>query len=391
MFKRLLEKYCIDLAKQYPVLTITGPRQSGKTTLSKICFPEKPYVNLERPDQRALAIHDPTGFLGQFPEGAILDEIQRVPDLPSYIQVIVDERQINGMYILTGSQQFEISNTITQSLAGRTALIKLLPLSVPEIMAFQDLNDPRQLMIHGAYPGLYKNHLDPNLFFMNYVETYLERDLKQLSQIDNLLLFERFIQIIAGRVGQLLNYNSLANDIGVSQPTVRKWISLLQASYIIFLLPPYYENIGKRLIKTPKLYFYDTGLACYLLGIQNKTQLGRHPLFGNLFENLMVSELIKQRFNHVKRSNLFFYRDRSGNEVDVVIENALHLIPIEIKSAQTFHPDFQQSIALFAKLFEKKMKESFVVYSGKESHAFRNTHVLPWIDFLKTIENQIAY
>jgi len=337
-----------------------------------------PYVNLEEPDKRALAIDDPRGFLNDYPDGAILDEIQRTPELPSYIQSIVDSSEKKGLFILTGSQQFEISHSISQSLAGRTALIKLLPFNLAEITSSGQIPLLDQLLLQGFYPRIYKERLAGSTFYMNYFETYVQRDLRQLSQIDNLHLFEKFVRILATRIGQLLNYNSIANDIGVSQPTIRKWLSLLEASYIVFLLPPFFRNIGKRLIKTPKVYFYDVGLATYLLGIENTKQIKSHPLRGNLFENLVIMEFLKTRFNQAKGSNLFFYRDRTGNEVDLVLQEALSLTPVEIKSSTTPNLDFCRGIDLLKKLFGKEIKKSFVIYTGEKKLTHKKITFLPW-------------
>jgi len=378
VIKRQLQKKCIEFSKQYPVVTITGPRQSGKTTLVKMCFPKKPYVNLEEPDKRNLAIEDPRSFLSSYPDGAILDEIQRTPDLPSYIQSIVDSSEMKGLFILTGSQQLEISHSISQSLAGRTALIKLLPFNLAELESAGKLPLLDNLLLQGFYPRIYKERLDARAFYMNYFETYVQRDLRQLSQIDNLHLFDKFVRVLASRVGQLLNYNSMANDIGVSQPTIRKWISLLEASYIAFLLPPFFRNIGKRLIKTPKVYFYDVGLATYLLGIENTRQLKSHPLRGNIFENLVIMEFLKNRFNQSKTSNLFFYRDRTGNEIDLVIQEAASLIPVEIKSAKTLNVDFCRGIKSFKKLLGPEINKSFIIYNGEEKHTHQKITFLPW-------------
>ena len=380
MITRELQKKCIEFSRRYPIITITGPRQSGKTTLAKMCFPKMDYANLEEPDQRLLAIEDPRGFLSKFPDGAILDEIQRTPELPSYIQSIVDAQSRNGVIILTGSLKFEISQSIRQSLAGRTALVKLLPFSLSELEKWKKLTSLDELLMSGFYPRLHKERLDPHFFFMNYFETYVQRDLRQLSQIENLHRFEKFVRLTAARVGQLLNYESLGNDVGISGPTVRKWISLLEASYIVFLLPPFFRNIGKRLIKTPKIYFYDVGLAAYLLGIENGKQMQAHPLRGNLFENFVVLELLKGRFNDAKSSNLYFYRDRTGNEIDLVAENALSLMPIEIKSSQTPNTDFAHAIFHFKKLFGDEVEKSFVIYAGESEQNYREVKFVPWRD-----------
>jgi predicted AAA+ superfamily ATPase len=364
MIKREIETICLELFRQYPVITITGPRQSGKTTLAKKLFPDKPYVNLEFPDQRLLAAQDPRAFLHAFPNGVILDEIQRVPELPSYIQGIVDEKQQNGMFVLTGSQQFEISQNISQSLAGRTAMIKLAPLSIGELHDWAELPDINTLMFNGFYPGLHTRKIAPYHFYSNYFETYIVRDLRQLSLIDNLMLFEKFVHILATRAASLLNYQSLANDCGVSQPTIKKWISLLEASYIIFVLPPFFSNIGKRLIKSPKIYFLDTGLLCFLLGIESVQHVASHPLRGAIFENCMVVELLKHRWNAAKRSNLFFFRDSAGNEVDVLAKDGGKLLPIEIKSAQTPSQEFIKSLRYIRKLYPDQINRGMVVYDG---------------------------
>ena len=378
MITRIIQSKCIHLAKQYPIVTITGPRQSGKTTLAKTCFPKKPYINLEEPDKRKIALEDPRGFLSNYPQGAVLDEIQRTPDIPSYIQSIVDSNKKKGMFILTGSQQFEISQTINQSLVGRTALIKLLPFSLEELNLYGKKYSLNDILLNGFYPRLHDDKLESLQFFMNYFETYIQRDLRQLSNIDNISLFEKFVRILASRVGQLLNYTSLSNDIGVSQPTIRKWISLLEASFIVYLLPPFYRNVGKRLIKTPKLYFYDNGLVAYLLEIESIKQLQNHPLRGFLFENFIIMEFLKSRFNQAMPSNLFFFRDRTGHEVDLVLSHASELTPIELKSSQTFNSDFTNNIFFFKNLFKRETKKTYVVYGGEEIHNFKGVKYLPW-------------
>ena len=307
-FKRTIESIISNLASNYPVVTITGPRQSGKTTLCRKVFRHKPYANLESPDIRQFAIDDPRGFLAQFPDGAILDEIQRAPDLTAYIQPMVDEDQRNGLFILTGSQQFEVSNTINQSLAGRTGLVKLLPFSLDEIQSAIDPPQVNDLLYHGFYPRIWDKQLNPTQVLGDYYETYVERDLRQLVAIKDLNLFQRFVRLCAGRVGQLLNTSNLANDAGISHTTAGNWLSLLEASYVIFLLQPFFANISKRLVKSPKLYFYDVGLASYLLDIENTEQISRDPLRGSLFENMVIAEALKYRFNQGKKSNLYFYR-----------------------------------------------------------------------------------
>ncbi len=378
MIYREISKLCKTFSTQYPVITLTGPRQSGKTTLSRNLFPDKAYINLEQPDQRRLVLEDPRGFLKQYPDGAILDEIQRTPELPSYIQGIVDDNDKTGMFILTGSQQLEISQSISQSLAGRTAMVKLLPLSTKELFSYKKYESIDELILKGFYPRLHVRSIEPCQFYSHYFETYIERDLRQLSQIENLEIFAKCVRLLAGRVGQLVNFNSISNDLGVSQPTIKKWISLLQASYIIFLLPPFYRNIGKRLIKTPKVYFYDIGLVCFLLGIEEQSQLVQHPLRGNLFENFVIIEYLKKRYSAGKQSNLYFFRDRTGNEVDLILEKGQKLIPIEIKSAATISSDFKKGLNLFKKLFPNEVSEGYVIYSGDSAHTANEISYLPW-------------
>ncbi len=378
LINRSLESVLHVLSAKYPVVTITGPRQSGKTTLCRKVFPHKPYANLEAPDIRQFAIEDPRGFLDQYPDGAIFDEIQRAPDLVSYLQTLVDEDQREGLYILTGSQQFEVINTINQSLAGRTALVKLLPFAIEEIQSAFSLPDVDGLLYHGFYPRLWDKQLNPTSALGDYFETYVERDLRQLITIKDLNTFLRFIKLCAGRIGQLLNVNSLANDTGVSHTTARNWLSVLEASYIIFLLQPYYRNISKRLVKSPKLYFFDVGLASFLLGIENEKQISRDPLRGNLFENLVVAESLKYRFNRGQRSNLYFYRDSKGNEVDLLFANGSDLFPIEIKAGMTISKDFFKGLTHFAKVFPNHTPGgSGLVYGGEDAQQRTQVSIVP--------------
>jgi len=383
MIKRTIEAVLRKLANQYPVVTITGPRQSGKTTLIKYVFPDKKYVNLETPDIRQFAIEDPRGFLAQY-DNAILDEIQRAPDLLSYIQPIADENKTPGQFIITGSQQFEVLNNISQSLAGRTALLKLLPLSIPEVKDIVDTSLIDRLIYAGFYPKIYDadTDIEPHQMLGDYIVTYAERDIRQLIAIKDLNLFEKFLKLCAGRIGQLLNLQSLANDIGVSHTTVRSWLSILEASYVIFLLPPWYNNFSKRLIKSPKLYFYDVGLASYLLGIENERQVFRDPLRGNLFENLVVAEFLKYRFNRGLKSNLYFYRDGRGLEIDLIYEIGRNILPVEIKSGATISEDFFKNIRKFFQYY-KNYKEltapygSAVFYGGNEIRQRTDFNVYP--------------
>jgi len=376
--KRTIETVLKNLADKYPVVTITGPRQSGKTTLCRKVFAHKPYANLESPDVRQFAVDDPRGFLAQYPDGAVLDEIQRAPDLVSYLQPLVDLDQRDSLFILTGSQQFEVSNTINQSLAGRTALVKLLPFSMAEIQTAFVFPGIDRLLYHGFYPRLWDKQLNPTQALGDYYQTYIERDLRQLVAIKDLNLFQRFIQLCAGRIGGLLNVSSLANDTGVSHTTAGNWLSLLEASYIIFQLQPYYRNISKRLVKSPKLYFYDVGLATFLLGIENETQLARDPQRGSLFENLVVAEALKYRFNQGRRSNLFFYRDSKGNEVDLLIVSGSDIFPIEIKSGMTITRDYFKGLNHFAKVFPDHIpRGSGLVYGGEAVQKRTDVAIFP--------------
>ncbi len=364
MITRDLFAYSLSIFSRYPVLTITGPRQSGKTTLVKSAFPDLPYHNLEELGTREFALSDPIGFMAGLKNGAIIDEIQRAPDLLSQIQVQVDAAGKNGMFVLTGSSQLSLMEVVSQSLAGRTTLVKLLPFSVSEVRTIGGDIAPDELMFRGFYPRIYDQHLDPTVTIGDYIETYVERDLRSFAQIRDLSLFRRFLKLCAGRVGQLLKVTSLANDVGVSKTTVSKWLSILEASYLIFILDPYHANIRKRLVKTPKLYFYDVGLAAYLLGIENSTQVATHPLRGNLFENLVLTEILKHRFNSGKRTNLSFYRDSGGNEVDVLIEVGGKTIPIEIKSGQTITTGYFKGFNKLADVLKKNMGRPVLVYTG---------------------------
>lgn len=375
MYKRLLEAALAALARQYPVLTLTGPRQSGKTTLCRRVFPGKAYVSLENPDTRRLAIEDPRGFLDGYPDGAILDEVQRAPELLSYLQEAVDRDLRKGVFILTGSQQFEVMSRVTQSLAGRTALLKLLPLSLEELPRGRQAPTIDHLMLSGFYPRLHKEGLEPVQFYGDYLETCVERDLRQLVSVKDLAVFQRFVRLCAGRIGGLLNLQSLGNDAGVSHTTARAWITLLQAGYIVFLLEPYHANISKRLVKTPKLFFYDTGLACRLLGIENESQLARDPLRGGLFENLVVLEALKHRWHRGLRAELSFYRDNVGNEVDLLYGRGADALPIEVKAGATIAGDYFKGLLHYAKVFPKSSGGA-LVYAGKEEYVHQGIKVV---------------
>lgn len=377
LITRTIAPKVLTLAEQYPVVTITGPRQSGKTTLCRQIFGDKPYVNLEFPDTRRFAIDDPRGFLAQFPDGAVIDEIQRAPDLTAYIQPLIDENPETGRYILTGSQQFEVRSTINQSLAGRTALVKLLPFDFTEIQSGYEMPDSDGLLYNGFYPRIWDRGLNATQALGDYYETYIERDLRQLIAIKDLHLFQRFIKLCAGRAGQLLNVSSLANDAGVSHTTASNWISILEASYLLFLLTPYHANISKRLVKSPKLYFYDVGLASFLLGIETVGQISRDPLRGNLFENLVITEALKYRFNQGRRSNLYFYRDSKGNEVDLMFSSGSDLFPVEIKSGMTITRDYFKGLKHIKRVFTDRLPNgSGLVYDGTETQSRSDVRVV---------------
>jgi predicted AAA+ superfamily ATPase len=370
-----------SLAQGYPILAITGPRQAGKTTLAQSTFPDKPYVSLEDPDTRTFAQEDPRGFLARWTDGAILDEVQRCPALFSYLQTRVDANKRMAEFVLTGSQQFGLLSNITQTLAGRVGLLQLLPFSLQELhSAGVNIPDLNELLWCGLYPPIHDRSLAPERWFANYVMTYVERDVRQLIEVQNLSLFQRFLKMCAARCGQLLNMSSLANDCGVTHKTIGAWLSVLQAGYVIFLLQPHHQNFGKRLVKTPKLYFHDTGLVAYLLGIQDAAHLSIHSARGALFENLVISELMKYRFNQGLASNLYFWRNNTGEEVDVLIEQGEQLMPVEIKSSQTFHSDFLTGLTKWAKYAGATALPAHLVYGGDLSMTRQGVAVHGWRD-----------
>lgn len=381
MIERDIQPVLARLAKQYPVLTITGPRQSGKTTLARSVFPGKPYVSLEDPDVRRFALDDPRGFLAGYPQGAILDEIQRVPELSSYLQGVVDAAPQPGRFILTGSHQFELMNQVSQSLAGRTALLRLLPFTLAEALRAQARTTPSDLaqtLLTGFYPRIHDRGLDPTQALADYFATYVERDLRQLLAVHDLQRFERFVRLCAGRTGQLLNLSSLSNDAGVSHVTARAWIDLLQTSFIVHLLPPWFTNTGKRLIKAPKLYFHDVGLACWLLGLRTPEQVRRDPLYGALFENFVIMEAMKDRLNTGASAEMYFYRDSEGHEVDLLLPVGSQVHAIEIKAGATVNPDYFRGLKTFAAHHPQALAGGSVMFGGSTGQARSDWPVHSW-------------
>ena len=381
MIERNIAPVLQQLATQYPVITLTGPRQSGKTTLTRRLFSNKPYVTLEDPDTRRFATEDPRGFLMQFAQGAILDEIQRAPELTSYLQGMVDADPKPGRFVLTGSHQFELMSQVSQSLAGRTAVLRLLPFTLAEVhrlrggMASPDL---AQTLLTGFYPRIHDQSLDPSQALADYFATYVQRDLRQLAAVQDLQRFERFVRLCAGRTGQLLNLSSLGNDAGVTHSTARAWIDLLQSSYIVHLLPPWFANTGKRLVKASKLYFHDVGLACWLLGLRSAEQVARDPLWGSLFENFVIMEAMKDRLNAGATAEMYFYRDSEGNEVDLLIPVGTKMHAIEIKAGATINPDYFKGLKTFAAHQPAVFASGCVVFGGEDGQSRSDWPVHAW-------------
>lgn len=379
MINRIAFSTAQRLARGFPVLAITGPRQSGKTTLARALFSDKPYVTLEDPEEREFAEADPRGFVARFPEGAVFDEAQRCPGLFSYLQGVVDERRRMGEFILTGSQQFGLMSNIAQSLAGRAGLLQLLPFSLAELKEGGML--PATLdaaMYQGSYPPLYDRPVSPGDWFPNYVSTYVERDVRQLLAVRDLSLFQRFLKMCAARSGQLLNLSALAADCGISHVTAREWLTVLEASYIVYLLRPYHRNFGKRLVKMPKLYFLDTGLMAYLLGIRDADTLATHASRGALFETLVVSEWVKQEFNAGQPAELYFWRDSAGHEVDLLVPQGGQFTPVEIKSGATFNADWATALRKLSALFGDAALPPGIVYGGDGQYEREGCRVVGW-------------
>ena len=385
MIEREITPRLTTLFQQYPFVTVTGPRQSGKTTLCRAAFPDLAYANLEAPDQREFAESDPRGFLAQFGEGAILDEIQHVPELLSYLQVFADERGRNSLFVLTGSEQFRLSDAISQSLAGRTALLRLLPFSLAERQRTRASNALDHILYSGFYPRILDQGLDPRQALGDYFETYVERDVRRLGEIRNLSSFRLFVRLCAGRVGQLANLSSLGADAGVSHTTARQWLTVLETSYIIFQLQPYHANMRKRLVKSPKLYFYDVGLASYLIGIESAKQIATHPMRGALFENAVVAEVLKHRFNRGQQPNLSFFRDARGLECDLFYETGHGIGAVELKSGSTIASDYFHSLNRVAELIPE-ISAKAVVYGGTARQSRSDCEVVPLGDLGGVLE-----
>lgn len=379
--ERQAQKLLLERAALYPVVTVLGPRQSGKTTLCRLAFPDKPYVNLEQPDVREFAQQDPKAFLAQHPDGAVLDEIQNVPSLLSWIQVLTDADPRSGRFVLTGSHQLQLSAQLSQSLAGRTAVIELLPLSLAELVA-QSAETPTEIdvnpwMLQGGYPRIHAQQMPPEVMLSDYFATYVERDVRQLINLRNMREFGQCVRLLAGRTGQLLNHSGLGNEVGVSSNTITQWLSILEASYLVFTLAPWSANIGKRLVKSPKVYFYDVGLACWLLGIKTVEQLQHHPLRGALFENLVVLEVMKAQRNQGLRDPLYFFRDSNGLEIDLMLERADGLALVEIKAAQTIAAPLFKSLRSVSDVLGDRVKSQHLVYGGSTSQERTGVQVLP--------------
>jgi len=379
MIQRDSEQTIRTMLRGFPVVTLTGPRQSGKTTLAQAIFADRPYASLEEPDIRLIAQEDPRSFLERFPDGGVFDEVQRCPELLSYLQTRIDADTRMGLYILTGSQQFGLMSGITQSLAGRSAFIELLPFSLPELIRADTLPAAVDTMLlTGCYPPLYDRDLSPANWCGAYVTAYIERDVRQQLKIQDLETFQRFVRLCAGRTGQLLNLSSLATECSITHNTAKAWISVLEASYLVFLLRPHHANFNKRLVKMPKLYFYDTGLVSWLLGIRTPQQLETHPLRGNIFETFVIAELIKTRFNQGESRNLYFWRDSNGNEVDVIIEHGTRLMPIEIKSGKTVNQAFFKGLEKWQNLAGDTALNPTLIHGGSEAYLHKGIQVVGW-------------
>ncbi len=390
----MLETSLRSAAERMPVVTVTGPRQSGKTTLVRCVFPHHHYINLERPDLRARAVEDPLAMLRQYQDGLILDEVQKVPELLSFVQAMVDEVPSPGRFVLTGSQNLLLLDKISQTLAGRTRILELLPLTLRELRASDSQPEPHsakdmglwETVWRGFYPRVHDQKLNPTDWYADYVQTYVERDLRDTLRVFDLSLFSTFLRGCAAQTGQLVNLSTLSSDVGVSQPTARQWLSALSTGYIVCSLPSHHVNFRKRIRKQPKLHFLDTGLLCYLLGIHDPQVLATHPLRGSIFESFVFGELYKTLLHQVVRARLFHWRDSSNHEIDLLIDNGRTLFPVEAKSATTYHPDFAETLRWWFNLHGNANRQGAIVYGGNEPLKHSNIEVLPWTDVARLID-----
>lgn len=380
MISRILTSRLIQASRHFPIVSVMGPRQSGKTTLVRFAFPKADYVSFEDPDIRRSVEQDPRGFLGSFRKTLIIDEVQRVPEVFSYIQAFVDERGKNGQFIFTGSQNYLLHEKISQSLAGRVAILKLFPLSLTELKeAKLKTGTIETILQRGFYPALWKQRSNVLLYYSSYVNTYLERDVRQIQNIGNLTTFQNFLRLCAGRAGQIVNLSSLGNDCGISHNTAKAWLSILESSFVIQLLQPYFENYNKRIVKSPKLYFCDTGLLCYLLGIDNSRQIQQHYMKGQLIENFVFSELMKQSLNQLRFFDFYYWRDKTGNEVDFLVPSAGVKKLIEVKAGKTVNSDYFKGLDYFRKVYNGRDKiRGFLVYGGLQEYDHKQTKVIHW-------------
>lgn len=386
MVLREAENTLKKLAQQFRAVALVGPRQCGKSTLAKAVFPDRPYVSLENPEVRQRALDDPKGFLHSFPHGAVVDEAHRVPELFNYLQQLLDETRERGLFILTGSNNFLMLEKITQSLAGRIGYLDLTPFSLRELFSIPKYpQTSNEVLWRGGYPAVTFEKVDPHLWFPSYVRTYVERDVRQIKNITDLTAFQRLLFLCAGRVGQQLNLSNVAIECGVDHKTVRSWMSVLQASYVIYLLPPFYQNFSKRVVKSPKLYFYDTGLVCYLLGIESPGALSSHAARGAIFENMIVTEVLKSRLNAALRSDLYFWRDASGHEIDLVMDRGQRLWAFEIKSGMTFQKDQIKGLRYWYKTTGHR--EGAVIYGGDESYSTPEARIIGWREAVNFMES----
>jgi uncharacterized protein len=388
MIKREIEAKLLKLSEKFPVVAVVGPRQSGKTTLVRMVFQDKAYVNLEEPDTRLFAQNDPRSFLSTSKPGLIIDEAQRVPDLFSYIQSVADESKTAGRFIITGSHNFLMQEKISQTLAGRVAILTLLPCSLSEVRQFSPEDDFTNYIFKGFYPAIYDRNIKPTDWHPNYIRTYLERDVRLIKNIPDLNAFTLFVKLCAGRIGQLINFSSLAVEAGISVNTAKSWLSVLEASYIVFRLEPHHQNFNKRLVKMPKLYFFDTGLACSLLGLENAAQVKTHFLLGALFENMILAELQKYKLNRGLNYNFYFWRDKLGREVDCIIDSGIQKTILEIKAGKTITGEFFSGLAYYKELAGDENINAYLIYGGEKQEARSAAKVLPWDKAADILKNK---